>query len=144
MLRVNEDVHYQLCLCWCVYNIDYITRLCCVVVDTLSHTVAQAKVEELSQQLQEMNMRIDELQNKMKSKDEKVFTLENSISSVKERCAAKLKVCVLMLFCKCFMVAKLNCNLLGNIHGSFVWPKPIAQAILLEKVLRLPVDLRKP
>ena len=59
-----------------------------------THTVAQAKVEELSQQLQEMNMRIDELQNEMKSKDEKISRLENSISSVKERCAAKLKVCV--------------------------------------------------
>ena len=58
-----------------------------------AHTVAQAKVEELSQQLQEMNMKVDELQNKMKSKDEKISTLENSISSVKERCAAKLKVC---------------------------------------------------
>ena len=36
------------------------------------------------------------------------------------------------------MVAKLNCNLLENIHGwtvaSLVWPKPIiAQAISLEK-----------
>ena len=58
-----------------------------------THTVAQAKVDELSQQLQEMNMKFDELQNTMKSKDEKISTLEKSISTVKERCAAKLKVC---------------------------------------------------
>ena len=37
-------------------------------------------------------MKFDELQNKMKSKDEKIATLEKSISTVKERCAAKLKV----------------------------------------------------
>ena len=55
-------------------------------------TVAQAKVEELSQKLQEMKMKVDELQNQIKCKDEKISTLESSISSVKERCAAKLKV----------------------------------------------------
>ena len=57
-----------------------------------AHTVAQAKVDELSQQLQDMNMKFDELQNKMKSKDDKIVTLEKSISTVKEKCAAKLKV----------------------------------------------------
>ena len=35
-------------------------------------------------------MKFDELQNKMKSKDEKIATLEKSISTVKERCTAKL------------------------------------------------------
>ena len=52
-------------------------------------TVAQGKVEELSQQLQKMNMKVDELQNEMKWKEEKILTLEKSIST---RCAANLKV----------------------------------------------------
>ena len=67
-----------------------------------AHTVAQTKVDELSQQLQEMNMKFDELQNKMKSKDEKIATLEKSISTVKERCAAKLKVRIdcYLYYCK--------------------------------------------
>ena len=37
---------------------------------------------------------------------------------------------------KSFAVVKQNCNLLENIHGwaiIFVWPKPIAQVISLEK-----------
>ena len=49
-----------------------------------------------------MNVKVDELQNEMKSKDEKISTLENSISTVKERCAAKLKVgtvCFIRAFC---------------------------------------------
>lgn len=54
--------------------------------------VAQGKVEELSQQLQEMYMKVDELQNDMKRKDEKISTQEKSISTVKERCAANLKM----------------------------------------------------
>ena len=63
-----------------------------------AHTVAQAKVDELSQQLQEMNMKFDELQNKMRSKDETILTLQKSIGTVKERCAAKLKVCLHSVF----------------------------------------------
>jgi len=49
-----------------------------------SYTVAQDKVDELSQQPQEINMKVDELQNEMKSKDEKISTQEKSISTVKE------------------------------------------------------------
>ena len=56
-------------------------------------TVALGKVEEISQQLQEMNMKVDELQNEMKQKDEKISTQEKSISTVRERCVANLKVC---------------------------------------------------
>jgi len=71
------------------------------VIVFCAHTVALAKVDELSQQLQEMNMKFDELHNKMKSKDEKILTLEKSISTVKERCAAKLKVCSIRVVLYC-------------------------------------------
>jgi len=61
-------------------------------------------VDELSQQLQEINMKVDELQNEMKSKDEKFSTLEKSISTVKERCAAKLKVCTAVCFIRVYLL----------------------------------------
>jgi len=106
----------------------------CITIKSVlcSDTVAQDKVDELSQQLQEINMKVDELQNK---KMKKISTLEKSITSVKERCAAKLKICTaerfirvyftghsIRVFCVYFTVCSLSDHIILLCYCSlFLW-----------------------
>ena len=63
-----------------------------------THIIAWAKVEELSQQLQEMNMKVDELQNKMKSKNQKISRLDNSC--VGEMCCHTKGLFIFCILCE--------------------------------------------
>ena len=87
-------------------------------------------------------MKFDVLKNQTQSKDTKISKLENSIAAIKEMCAAKIKVCIMVCaLLECFDITGFSIvsieTFLENIFVVFTFPLQVGNSVIINAVLIL-------